>query len=66
MKGIRSVVFDTTGTGYLGMRKKAQPTKEAINKALSKMKPAITVKKLALVEFPKKTTKYEITVTGVA
>ena len=66
MRGIRSVVFDTTGTGYLGMRKKAQPTEQSINKALSKMKPTVKVKKLALVELPKKTAKYEITVTGVS
>jgi uncharacterized membrane protein YkoI len=64
MKGIRSVVFDTTGTGYLKMRKKAQPSKQAINKALAKMK--VKVKKLELVELPKKTSKYEITITGVS
>lgn len=64
MKGIRSVVFDTTGTGYLSMRKKAQPSEQAINEALAQMK--VKVKKLELVELPKKTSKYEITITGVS
>ena len=66
MKGIRSVVFDTTGTGYLGMRKKAQPNEQSINKILSAMKPPVKVKKLTQVQLPKKTHKYEVTVTGVS
>lgn len=66
MKGVGSVVFDTTGRGYLQMRKKLKPSQESINKALAKIKPKVTVKKLELVKFPKKMNKYELTVTGVS
>ena len=66
MKGVGSVVFDTTGRGYLRMRKKLKPTKESINKVLAGMKPKVTVKKLELVKFPKKMIKYELTVMGVS
>jgi len=66
MRGVGSVVFDTTGRGYLRMRKKLKPTKESINKVLAGIKPKVTVKKLELVKFPKKMNKYELTVMGVS
>ena len=64
MKGVRSVVFDTTGSGYLKMRSKAQPSEQKINSILSHLK--VKVKKLKQVELPRKTSKYEITVKGVS
>ena len=62
MKGVREVVFDTTGVGYLKLKKKAQLDREKIDKALSKMKVKVT--KLEEQELTKAVAKYEVKVSG--
>ena len=63
MKGVREVTFDTTGTGYLKMRKKATPDRKAIEKALAKQR--VTITKLEKQDVKVALRKYELTVTGV-
>lgn len=62
MKGVREVVFDTTGTGFLKMRKGAKPDRKKIDKALPK---GVAVSKLEEQDVPVAAAKWELTVTGV-
>ena len=64
MKGIREVVFDTTGVGYLKLKKKAKIDREKIDKALTKLK--VTLTKLEEQDVTKALGKFELKVRGVS